>query len=603
MSALFCASVLIFFNPLRDEVPQETSHLSDFDSTSASLPLLHDESSSTESNQEQEIAPNLASIFELPTYFESSVELDQMLRKAGQRELFDLFDQSHRVNGVERRRFTQTEILRKVTSFEPSQAILLAQTLPQSQYEYFAAVIYGDWSLFDIEAAIAYGKDHVPTLSWDGKQAALEQIYRARSDLPRDTKLQIAEQLNINSYISNSLLEKIERDLPIDNPEVAWEEILGTNSLGVDQMNRLYNIAMAVIEKDEYGKFASLAHSIPNRRIRDELITRVLIVRLQTEEPSTVFEHAVKLFHDTARPVVFEILDRWSRLDPVSALNAASNASVDELRKHLVELVISTWSNHRPEEMLQQLEMLPEDLREQAFRDGVLRLSARDPKATTDYLNEISDLNFRSNIMWNLLQNWATRDIHEAFTWFLNESALEFPEGESRATLLRSLLSRISTDTARSLVDLALRYPVDESGAGWEASIVGAIARVDVEKAKELLPLVRDGPGRFAVFASIGAAYLNLQKGWNSVLELGEELSEDDRSEYFGELLTRLSFQQAYKQLDELPTSAARARAALRLLQKAARYGQAYTDEQINHLESHLTDRERGELAHDPKDS
>ena len=252
-------------------------------------------------------------------------------------------------------------------------------------------------------------------------------------------------------------------------------------------------------------------------------------------------------------------------------------------------------------EVVQQLELLPLEYREDALAEGIWSMSARHPKETTDYLDEISDPQTQWNVMWNLLQNWAIQDIEEAFTWFLDNPNMEIPmgNGNSRTTLLQSLLFRVTPETAPSLFKLALKYPVDESGSGWEASIIFWLARADLTKAKELLPQVRDGPGRITSYASIGLVFFSQDQSMNSVIEFAEELLKDERTEFFGEFLARLSPQVAYEQIDELPTPQAQAQAALKLIQKAAKLSNPYTDEQIDHLESFLTDKERNVLGID----
>lgn len=146
---------------------------------------------------------------------------------------------------------------------------------------------------------------------------------------------------------------------------------------------------------------------------------------------------------------------------------------------------------------------------------------------------------------------------------------------------------------------LALEHPTDESGSGWEGSIVGAIAREDIKKAKELISQIRDGRGRITAYAGIGQALFDQNNSIDSVIEFTEEIPEDQHVEFYGEFAMRLRPQVVYEQLDKLPTPEAQARAALKLLQRIAEFYNPFTDEQIEHIESFLTDTERTELKLD----
>ena len=587
------------FNPFEKKDAQTSFPPGHHESDSSHQVKSLDDAEVNRSKGTQGGSVDLASIFEFPTFFESSVALDDMLQNADPSVLVDLLDQSHDVPGIERRQATQEQIFRKFATIDPVKALSHAQSFPKIQYAHFAALIYRDWSLIDLDAALSYAEQHIPTVRWwqSEENAILEHLFRAASDLSDNTKLDVATRLQVDPYVSKYLLQKIERDKPLDNPDEAWKEVLSVENFGDDEKDQLFQIALVVIEKDGYAKFAELVNSIQDRSIRNRLISRTLTDRMRTDEIGVVFEHAVHLFHETARSVLFQYARNWALNDPHAALDAVSKVPSDQLRKHLEEHVIDSWISTRPLDVVQQLESLPVEYREVAFERGIWSMSAQHPKETTEYLDEISDPGTKWNLMWNLLQNWAVQDIEEAFTWFLDNPDLEIPLGNSRATFLSSLKSRVTPEIAPSLVEVALEYPVDETGSGWEGSIIEGLAFIDRKKAKELLPQIREGPGRLNTYVAIGLLYFRQDRHLNSAIELTEDLPEADHAEFFGELLARFSPQQALKHIDDLPTPEAQAKAALKLLQKAAESSNSpYTDKQIDHLESFLTAKERAVL-------
>ncbi|MCY3541406.1 MAG: hypothetical protein OXH31_05810 [Gammaproteobacteria bacterium] len=604
LSIVLCVGFVLFFHPFSNEATQTTVGEYDRESrTSSDIPPLN-RSASIDNNVEQEQSVELVSLFEEPTsYLEGSVALDNMLQNANIAKLVDLLEQSHNLENFEKQRSAGVQILRKFATLDPIQALTYAESFPKIQYEHFASLIYRDWSLFDLDSALNYAEQHVPTLSIEGKTAIFEQIIRANWDRSDEVKLQIAERLTVRSSTARDLLVAIEIDKPLDDPIAAWEEVLSSKNIGEDESNRLIQIAVAVIENDGYTKFAELASTIQDRQIRTTVIRDTLFSRLDKEDIGAVFEHTVQLFRETGRPVVFELASRWSYLDPHSALKAVSDVQFYPLGEHLVNTVISNWIDRNPQDVLSELDSFPAEYREEILVEGIWSITASDPDEAPEYLGEISDLNTRWSVMVNMFQNWAYRNIEEAFTWFLDNPGLELPSGYSRAGLLQSLLYRVTTETGPSLFKLALEHPLDESGSGWEGSIVGAIAREDIKKAKELLSQIRDGTGRVTAYVGIGQALFDQNNSIDSVIEFTEEIPEDQHVEFYGEFAMRLRPQVVYEQLDKLPTPEVQARAALKLLQRISKFYNPFTDKQMEHIKSFLTADERAILEQDSSSS
>ena len=593
LSIVLCVGFVVFFRPFSNQATQTTDGMYDRESKTPSVVPSLNRTASNDNNVEQDQSLELVSLFEEPTsYLEGSVALDNMLQNANIAQLVDLLEQSHNLENFEKQRSAGVQILRKFATLDPVQALTYAESFPQIQYEHFASLIYRDWSLFDLDSALNYAEQHVPTLSIEGKTAIFEQIIRANWERSDEVKLQIAKRLTVRSSTARDLLVAIDIDKPLDDPIAAWEEVLSSKNIGEDESNRLIQIAVAVIENDGYTKFAELASAIQDRQIRTTLIREALLSRLDKEDIGAVFEHAVQLFRETGRPVVFELASRWSYLDPHSALKAVSDVQFYPLGEHLVNTVISNWIFRSPEDVLRQLDLFPAEYREEILVEGIWSMTAGEPEKAPEYLGEISDLNTRWRVMVNMFRNWATNNVEEAFTWFLDNPDLEFPSGYSRATLLQYLLYSVTAETGPSLFKLALEHPTDESGSGWEGSIVGAIAREDVAKAKELLSQIRDGTGRITAYAGIGQALFDQNNSIDSVIEFTEEIPEDQHVEFYGEFAMRLRPQVIYEQLDKLPTPEAQARVALKLLQRIAEFYNPFTEEQIEHIESFLTEKE-----------
>ena len=118
-------------------------------------------------------------------------------------------------------------------------------------------------------------------------------------------------------------------------------------------------------------------------------------------------------------------------------------------------------------------------------------------------------------------------------------------------------------------MELALNQPNTQEERGMELIVIDYLARKDIQKALELLPLVRQGPTKFSAYSSVGRALIE-KKRVNQLLSLARSLSNDEQESFWATTVDDWAFRKPrllYKSLDELPYDAIKHKAASRLVE------------------------------------
>ena len=519
--------------------------------------------------------------------FSRSVALDNTLIEADFREVLNLLEQSSRIRSRMLRQSTQSAMFQRLAALDPARAFSHARSFPGNESEYFVLVVFREWSLSDTEQAVAYGEEavHGESLTKSEKETILSTILHARSDLPGHEKREIGKRLGLESE-AIALIDQFEKFALFENPSRAWNVLLDDDVDDFDQISQFVELALIQTEDHGLEVLFKLRDSISDRRTRTTVLRQVLSEKMTTHSPQSVFETTVNLVDDTNRSIIFDVASRWLSIDPVSLLSAIGQMTDGELREDLVTEVIYTWAVRDPRQLLQQLDAVPENLRELATNQAVFRLAGESPREASKYISKITSN--RNGVLSTLLQKWVYLDSVEALEWLLNDPQL----GADREPLFYIFMrTGITSANAKSLVELALEHPPNESGLGLEGRIVGMLASIDIEKAKELLPRVREGPGRLKAHVEIGASYLFARGEPEESIAYGEQLPSSDRDEYYGMLFEKWAIQrpeEAIGMIDQLPTIEAKAGVARQLVEMTS-WLDVLSNEQIEELKSHLT--------------
>lgn len=567
--------------------------------------VLPDDDSNRDDSSEQSIQ-RIADLSKYPSHFSRSIALGKLLSEVDFQHALKLLDESKQLSDLTVRQSTQVEIFRRLASLEPERALSHTHDYLRVQRKLYQSVVCQEWSYKDIDSLVAYTEQHLRKLDSEDTIMILHSILNSGHALSEETQRDIARRFNLEYYF-DSLEDRALRLAMQENPVKHWNLLLGDSLSDHDQIDDLVSIALAVIENDGFDAFRTLHTELSDRRIRNEVLSEVLIERSwsDTDDIESVFNDAVSLLDDTNRSIVFDIAERWFQLDPSATFIALSQLEDKGLRDNLFEITALHLADSNPLRALELLESLPETIRGVVVYAAVFDLAVRDPIEAVKHLSKITQYQERAdetpesakdvadriaNVAFNLFANWAEFDAVAAFEWLLSDPTVAHVHNDRNIHF--ELARAVTANNAEALIEIALKQPDDVPNVAFEGIILSNLAALDFDRARDLLPKMREGPARILGHATIGAGFFYRDNDPEQSIKFGMQLPVSDRAEYYlllAERWARHNAEETYANLDLLPSSAAQARAASTLIEREG-WAPALSDEQLEHLKSYLPD-------------
>ena len=425
--------------------------------------------------------------------------------------------------------------------------------------------LFLDWAERDLEDAIA----RVKSLEGATREAATLGMLSPYSEYSAEQREEIARELgreDLSAGIaSEQQVSEIQRD-----PEQAWNEALRDYAYEDDYVVTLVSSGAEWIRQDGLEIVDEISASLGNVQAREYVLASVLVAASQFVDIEDIFSKALEIDagRDSSTSLLSSIVGHWTRLDPESALDAASEVESSFLRDRLQSMVIYTWANNIPRSILDDLDRIPKDFQAIARMYALTAIAQGDPKEAISLLQslDIEREDTRESLIRTIASIWAEEDAKGALSWALNDHE----HAGVRSQLLRTIvwawssrepnaalnwildhrdLYEISQVTIRVTMmnltdknpDLALQraleQPVEKGKLGWEGIVIGRVLQTDLELAKEMLPHTRDGKTKRQCYIAVGCALVRASRGIEA-LELARELVEWEGEEYVAELLS-----------------------------------------------------------------
>ena len=556
-----------------------------------------DEDSSEQTNQ------RIADLSEYPSHFSRSVALGKLLNEADFHQALNLLDESKQLSDTALRQLTQVEIFRRLASLDPVRALARSHDFLRVQRDLYRSVVYQEWSYSDIDSVVKYTEENLQSLEYDERIVVLQSILNSGHTLADAVKRDIAKRFDLEFYF-DTLEERARERAMLENPVEHWNLLLDDSLNDHDQIEDLVSIALAVIENEGFDEFRILHKALSDRRIRNEVLREVLLVRSRNDDIESVFNDAVSLLDDTNRSIVFDIAERWLQQDATATSEALSQMEDEGLRDDLFESTALYLADRNPLRALELLESFPESVRSEVAYIAVFDIAVRDPIEAVKHLSKITQYQEQSdavpdyaqeppdriaNVVHNLFREWAEFDALAAFEWLLSDPTVAHVH--SNSTVQFAIGRAVTANNAEALIEIALKQSDAASNVELAGIVLSKLASLDFDKAKDLLPKMSEQPARVMGYATIGAVFFYRDNDPEQSIEFGKRLLVSDRTEYYlllAERWARHNAKETYAHLDLLPSAEAQARAASTLIEMHNRRRVVLSDEQLEHLKSYL---------------
>lgn len=355
-------------------------------------------------------------------------------------------------------------------------------------------------------------------------------------------------------------MDSLSVDMPLED---VWTDWVSDEYPNVTQLADLVQIAKQWMDEAGFDVIQRINDSLTNPIVQNAVIGSIVHHAAQTDAESAL-QHALKLSGPVRDLALEAVAAAWVSLNPIQALNAMSAIKEGSVRRQMLEKLVRAWAEHDPTTVLEDLGLVPENLRKLGERQALLTLARTDPEGTVALLQNIEDKELRVAVTKELASNWSDRDVHAALEWALSD---DIP---IKQQVLTVILGKMARENHSLALQTALSQPLEDSLVGLELTVIGEVAAIDLELAVEMLSQVREGITKFFSYSTLGK-YLARNNDIDRVHSLALELPEREREAYYNQVVHQWAASQPESlvaQLDNLPSTDNKYQAAMNLVRR-----------------------------------
>lgn len=542
--------------------------------------------------------------------FDRYAALYSLVSQSDEEKLVDLFNESLTYEYSESEdawlsASIRRTILSRLIHINEKVASSLFLALDSDQQNSLSYSLSREWASIDLDRAVEF----VTGLTDSVHYSATRGILDLNQTLPINELRSLANRLGDTNYIQN-LVDRNLREEEAENPAEAWATLSADpNMLTQENRSRINNIVNAWIKEEGVAVLDTVSGAIEDEDLKERIIRNGLN-SLAEDNPEAAFDYAMQfetggggLFVMSSNPYMYSVLYQWVRTSPMDALNKVLTIDSSSQRNEYVDDVFRSWARNDINGMVDSIPQLPSEVQDTARVNGISHLSRESIDDALSLFDDLENDAKKSQAAMNIAFSWAENDPEAALNW-----AQTNPNTESiRSQVTGTTLNFLASKDPEKAFNIALELPLNDDGVGLEASVLGALAYTNIDKALELLPKVRSGASQKTAYAGVGGG-LAMNGRITEAIELGKELPEEDQVNYYttvgamslsGSMLSGLTGnepeQDIFATLDSIPLEEARSKVAVQAV-IMNEMSNSYSDEEIESLKEYISEEDMEEL-------
>ena len=396
-------------------------------------------------------------------------------------------------------------------------------------------------------------------------------VLSSLSDLDEDDKMEsnYIGFLNSSDQSSSTPLaiesDPIDSDtLTLDNPlEDEWNELVSDEHLNAMQLADLVRIAKEWMDEDGFDVIPRILESLINPIVQDAVVLAIFYHAMQTDAEAAL-QYALRFSGTVQELALSAVVTAWVNLNPIQAMEAISAIEAGSIRRKLLEMLVRTWAEKDSATVLEDLALIPANLRKLGEREALLALARTAPERTVAILEGIStstDGELKFTLTLELASSWSDQDPNAALEWALSSNTF------IRNQVLTTVLGKLAQEDPKFALHTALTQPIDENMIGLELAVISEVATSDLELAVEMLYQVRDGLTKKFSYIEVGKALVRNNET-NRALSLALEVQDDEQGTYYNHIVhqwARTNPKSLVAYLENLPSIGVKNQAAMSL--------------------------------------
>ena len=484
----------------------------------------------------------------------------------------------------------QTALLERLVMTTPQTALEFALAQKSPLQSKLVKTVFDEWASIDLKACL----EQVKSLGEPLRIVALTGIIEARGELPLSRIREIGGELNLESQAVSLYIASLNTE-HIKDPKSKWYELVSvpdaSDTSGYELASR---IAHMWYQKEGISVLEEILNSEAEDRFQRDSINRIL-ESITREDPTQAFQYAQNIPQEGVFqmfPPTIRIVSIWAQTDPLAALEAAKIVETNGLRERLQASAVNSWASTNPQELLANLETLPKSTQMSAVSRAFSHLAQSSPIEGSSLVLQLEDPVMRARAAEAFIYRWAQEDVDSSLDW-----VLEYPDTEPvRERLMATVLSMMVDSDPKRAVQIAKEQPIAEGRElGLEAQLVSALAFRDVDTAIELLPEVRDGETKSAVYRAVGVSLVANGEP-QKALSLVQQLPDTAKAGFFRSISyewAKFDPPAVLTALEEFPTAEIRSEVAREL---SRLHTQNFSDSEMETLKQYIIEDETGAI-------
>ena len=462
-------------------------------------------------------------------------------------DIENMLQQSVQISKTKLLKVAQRVLLQRLVKHDVNRALSLVVESKDLQQPSFVDLVFQEWSLQDIDRAVAGVRDLTDTI----QQEAVSGILKARSSLSNNELRELGRKLDKEEFVADHIALEI-WDEGVVEPQLAWNRFIeefgiDTTVLSSVQQDVLTDITLARSE----------AENLSLQEIIDELETSdyqhsfvgELLVRVGRNEPERALQLAVNM-GIRKHATLSRIVEKAAQQHPIRTFKATDVISALKTRTDLQSFVLRNSIANSPEQVLDTLEQLPVQRREWVRSQALLVLANESPEAAKSYLKTVDDLVSKATAAKAIAYSLAKNDPNDALDWARSNEEVNQWSIELQKVVIQSTAEEDSSLAMK----LALELPVDsDTAVGLESVVIEEMVHQNIDDAMLALRQTRNQSTKEAAYLALGNALIS--KGFSeSAIELVSESSPDFQLNYFDSFASTWAYEDPTDLFDRLPS-------------------------------------------------
>lgn len=470
-----------------------------------------------------------------------------------------------------------------LTNKSPETTLDLIWKYPWNRHQKLINLVVATLSTAELENAL----EIIQSLPQSYQEDALRTIVASQDELSESDWKGIIEDVQVSKQVVR-LLREAEASEQLDQPSVAWDQLLQDNVDNDEQIEILVQIANARIETEG---FEVLSHFYETLYSTNPLVLEAVLRDVLYTEPNRAFQSIDSMPYESKYFVLPILLDAWVIHDPKEAYFAVTEFGYNN---PLVPYhkTITEWARQDPLNVLESMSQIERGDRSSASLLAVRELAKTNPDEVIQRLGELKKIPGvpDDSLEGELVMSWSAYDPLNAIAW-VQESTLAGSD-EQGNLLIWALGNYIEVDPDKAL-DIAFKQSPDSSFV--RRGRVGRLFRTflnDPGNLDRAIGLLNDLPDAAILEGYYAVSDELIKDGrWAEALNLANDLDTERKESYLRGTTMSATYGGVQKLLDhlkEMPDNETRKYVASVLISEHERRGDALTEEQLEVVQSLL---------------